>query len=118
MPSRTPGNGYARTDFTIDYDTRTVTCPQGRTSRSWTPCNRRGQAAAVATFATTDYEPCPARGQCTTSSKKRRQLPLLPHELAQAQATARATEKTPSFHTELDRRRTSHLARLDLDLAA
>jgi hypothetical protein len=31
------GNGYARADFTIDYDTRTATCPQGRQATSWTP---------------------------------------------------------------------------------
>ena len=31
------GNGYARADFTIDYDHKTVTCPQGKTSVSWTP---------------------------------------------------------------------------------
>ena len=27
------GNGYARADFTIDYDTQTVTCPQGKRQR-------------------------------------------------------------------------------------
>ncbi len=40
------GHGYARADFTIDYDTKTATCPQGKTSVSWTPCAQRGQAAA------------------------------------------------------------------------
>ena len=25
------GHGYARADFAVDYDTRTVTCPQGKT---------------------------------------------------------------------------------------
>lgn len=166
------GNGYARTDFTIDYDTRTVTCPQGRTSQTWTHCTQRGQTAAVATFSTTDCGPCPAREQCTTSSKKRRQLTLLPRELAEAQTAARAAETTISFRadyarragvegtmnqaahhgarraryrglpktqlehvymatalnlirlhaywtdTPLDRQRTSHLARLEFDLAA
>jgi hypothetical protein len=29
------GHGYARADFTIDYDTKTVTCPRGKTSSSW-----------------------------------------------------------------------------------
>ena len=68
------GDGYARADFTIDYDTQTVTGPQGKTSASWTPCAQRGQAAAVATFSAGDCGPCPARAQCTTSSKRRRQL--------------------------------------------
>src|ERR1017187_9798189 len=42
------GNGYARADFTADYDARTVTCPQGRTSASWTACAQNGQNAIVA----------------------------------------------------------------------
>src|SRR5437899_1907923 len=48
------GHGYARAGFTVNYDARTVTCPQGKTSVSWTPCAQRGQAAAVATFSATD----------------------------------------------------------------
>jgi DNA-binding transcriptional regulator YhcF (GntR family) len=55
------GHGYARADFTIDYDIRTVTCPQGKTAATWTPCTQRGQAAVVATFAASDCGPCPAR---------------------------------------------------------
>jgi len=166
------GHGYARADFTVNYDARTVTCPQGKTSVSWTPCAQRGQAAAVATFSATDCGPCPARPQCTTSGRKRRQLTVLPRDLAEAQAAARAAETTISFQagyarragvegtmhqaashgarraryrglpktrldhvymaaalnllrleafwtgTPLDRRRTSHLARLELNLAA
>ncbi len=166
------GHGYARADFAVNYDARTVTCPQGKTSVSWTPCAQRGQAAAVATFSATDCGPCPARPQCTTSGRKRRQLTVLPRDLAEAQAAARAAETTISFQadyarragvegtmhqaashgarraryrglpktrldhvymaaalnllrleafwtgTPLDRRRTSHLARLELNLAA
>jgi Transposase DDE domain len=96
--------GYARADFTIDYDSETVTCPQGKTSASWTPCTQNGKAAAVATFSTTDCGPCPARPQCTTSGKKRRQLTILPRDLAQAQAAARAAAKTTSFQTDYARR--------------
>jgi hypothetical protein len=35
------GRGYARADFAVDYDSRTVTCPQGKTSSSWAPCAQR-----------------------------------------------------------------------------
>jgi transposase len=166
------GAGYARADFTVNYGTKTVTCPQGKTSASWTPCAQRGNAAIVATFAVSDCGPCPARALCTTSGKKRRQLTVLPRDLAEAQAAARASEKTIPFQadyarragvegtmhqaathgarraryrglpktrldhaymavalnllrleaywngTPLDRQRTSHLARLELDLAA
>jgi transposase len=98
------GHGYARADFTVDYDTKTVTCPQGRTSSSWTSCTQRGQAAAVATFSPGDCGPCPARPRCTTSSRKRRQITILPRDLAQAQAAARAAEKTIPFQADYARR--------------
>ena len=96
--------GYARADFTVDYDTTTVTCPQGKTSSSWTPCTQRSQAAAVATFSAGDCGPCPARAQCTTSGKKRRQLTILPRDLAEAQAAARAAETTTGFQADYARR--------------
>ena len=166
------GAGYARADFTIDYGTQTVTCPQGKTAASWTPCTQHGNDAIVATFSAADCGPCPARSLCTTSSKNRRQLTVPPRNLAAAQAAARAAEKTMPFQadyarragvegtmhqatshgarraryrglpktrldhvymacalnllrlhaywtgTPLDRRRTSHLARLELGLAA
>jgi hypothetical protein len=98
------GHGYARAGFTVGYASRTVTCPQGKTSSSWTPCTQRGQAAAVATFAATDCGPCPARSQCTASSKKRRQLTVLPRDLAEAQAAVRAAEKTIPFQAGYARR--------------
>jgi Transposase DDE domain len=164
------GNGYARADFAADYDSKTVTCPQGKTSASWTPCSQHGKDTIVATFAAADCGICPARSLCTTG--KRRQLSLPPRDLAEAQAAARAAEGTIQFQadyarragvegtmhqatshgarraryrglpktrldhvymacalnllrlhaywtgTPLDRRRTSHLARLELGLAA
>jgi transposase len=96
------GHGYARADFTIDYDTRTVTCPQGKTAATWTPCTQRGQAAVVATFAASDCGPCPARALCTKS--RRRQISLLPRDLAEAQAAARAAEKAIPFRADYARR--------------
>jgi len=164
------GNGYASADFTIDYRTRTVTCPQGKTSASWTPCTQRGTDAIVAQFSARDCGPCPARDLCTRGRK--RQLTVPPPDLAEAQAAARATQDTAGFQadyarragvegamhqaashgarraryrglaktrldhaymacalnllrleaywngTPLDRQRTSHLARLELNLAA
>ena len=166
------GRGYARADFAIDYDAQAVTCPQGKTSVSWTPCTQRGTDAIVATFSADDCGPCPVRSLCTTSSRNRRQLTVPPRDVAEAQAAARAEEKTTGFQadyarragvegtmhqaashgarraryrglpktrldhaymacalnllrlhaywtgTPLDRRRTSHLARLELGLAA
>ncbi len=169
-PQARAGNGYARKDFTIDYDRQEVTCPQGKTAASWNPCTQRGTDAIVVQFAAGDCGSCPARTLCTKG--RRRQLTLPPRDLAEAQAAARAAEKTVSFQadyarragvegamhqavahgarraryrglpktrldhvymacalnllrleaywngTPLDRRRTSHLARLELSLAA
>ena len=123
----------------------------------------------MATFSAGDCGPCPARSLCTTG--KRRQLTLMPRDLAEAQAAARSAETTIPFQadyarragvegtmhqaaatapgapataacrkpasttvhglraqpaparaywtdTPLDRQRTSHLARLELSLAA
>ena len=96
------GHGYARADFAADYDTRTVTCPQGRTSVSWTPCTQHGKDAIVATFSAGDCGPCPARSLCTTG--KRRQLTLMPRDLAEAQAAARRAETTTGFQADYARR--------------
>jgi transposase len=103
-PQARAGHGYARADFTVDYDSKTVTCPQGKTSASWTPCTQHGNNAIVATFSAGDCGPCPARGLCTSSGKNRRQLTVPPRELAQAQAAARAAEKTIPFQADYARR--------------
>jgi len=96
------GNGYARADFTIDYDGKTVTCPQGSTSVSWAPCIQHGKDMIVAKFAAGDCGPCPARAPCTTG--KRRQLSLPPRDLAQAQAAARAAWQSIPFQADYARR--------------
>jgi hypothetical protein len=96
--------GYARADFAVDYDTQTVTCPQGKTSASWSPCAPKGQDKIIATFSRTDCGPCPARQLCTSESGKRRQLTLLPRELAQVLAANREQEKTASFRADYARR--------------
>ena len=80
------GAGYARADFTVDYDTQAVTCPQGKTAANWTPCTQHGKDAIVATFSASDCGPCPARGLCTTGN--RRQLSLPPATEPGAHATA------------------------------
>jgi Transposase DDE domain len=96
------GNGYARADFTVDYDAKTVTCPQGKTSASWSPCTQRGKDAIVVQFSAADCGPCPDRALCTRG--KCRRLTLPPRGLAEAQAAARAAEKTIAFQADYARR--------------
>jgi len=98
-------SGYARTDFAIDYDSETVTCPQGKTSASWSPCTQAGKDKIAVKFAPSDCGPCPARNLCFTGkTRNRRQLTLNPRDLAEAQAANREQEKTRSFHADYARR--------------
>ena len=53
-------------------------------------------------FSAASCGPCPARALCTTG--KRRQLTLPPRDLAEAQAAARAAEKTIPFQADYARR--------------
>jgi hypothetical protein len=172
-PQARAGAGYDRAAFTIDFDARQATCPQGRTSSSWNPVTQRGTDTIVITFAKATCGPCPARALCTTAVSGRRQVTVHPREVHHAQLTARGSQNTADFqaryalragvegtirqgvavtgmrraryrgldktrleHTyaavalnlirldawwnghPLDRTRTSHLARLDLGLAA
>ncbi|MBF8194148.1 hypothetical protein ITP53_52465 [Nonomuraea sp. K274] len=60
-------NGYDRTAFTIDWDNQQVTCPQGQTSTSWTPCRQKNTWMIVAAFPPNTCRPCPARTLCTSA---------------------------------------------------
>ncbi len=42
--------GYDRSGFTIDYDARTVTCPQGQASHGWYPTRIRGKDTIIVKF--------------------------------------------------------------------
>lgn len=89
--------GYTAADFTIDWDHQQVTCPQGKTSIAWSPCTQRGTDAIVARFAAGDCGPCPVRDQCTTATRRGRQLTLRPREVHHAIQTARAEQDTDQW---------------------
>ncbi|UUU36824.1 IS1182 family transposase [Streptomyces sp. CA-210063] len=165
--------GYQREAFAIDWDAHRATCPQGATSRFWSPAKQKGRDVIVVRFDQADCGPCPVRAECTNATRWGRQLTLRPRplqELIHANHTAqenqewraeyalragvegtirqamavtgsrRARYRGPAkTHLEhvycavalnlirldawwngqpLDHTRTSHLARLDLNLAA
>jgi transposase len=84
---------YATDAFTIDWDHRQVTCPQGATSIIWSPCTQNGTQSIVVRFATATCKACPARDLCTRSATGR-QLSLRPREVHEAVAAARAGQAT------------------------
>src|SRR6266496_1144921 len=149
-PQARAGAGFDRSAFTIDFDQQQATCPQNRTSSSWTPASQRGTDTIVIKFAAGTCGPCPVRDQCTTSKRGYRQLTVQPREAHDAQREARARQDTKDWQskytlragvegtirqavavtglhharyrglakTHIDQGRTSHLARLELALAA
>ena len=172
-PQARAGSGFAAAAFTIDWDARQATCPQGNASSSWSPASQRGAESIVVKFSASDCRPCPVREQCTSAARGGRQLTVKPRALQEALQANRAEQNTadwqaryairagvegtmhqaiavtgsrnaryrglPKTHLEhvysavalnlirldawwngrpLDRRRTSHLARLELALAA
>jgi transposase len=90
--------GYTTAMFTIDWDTRQVTCPQGATSSSWTPArDRHGAATIVARFAQAACRPCPARARCTTAARSGRQVSFRPRPVHEAITAARAEQASDTW---------------------
>jgi Transposase DDE domain len=97
------GAGYDRASFTIDFDTRQATCPQGQKSTWWNPVTQRGTDAIVIKFAAATCRDCSVRELCTrsTSPKVGRQLTVPPREIHHAQLAARAAQDTPGWRAPL-----------------
>jgi transposase len=87
--------GYDLTHFSIDWDSETVTCPQGRASSSWTPVQDAGKSLIKVKFSQSDCKVCPSRASCTGTT--RRTLTLHPREQMQALFAARSRESTDAF---------------------
>lgn len=91
------GAGYDKAAFTLDFDARTATCPQGVASSSWTDCTQRDTEAIVVSWAVSDCGPCLAHALCTNA--KRRHITLRSRELHEALADARARQTTADWKT-------------------
>jgi hypothetical protein len=78
--------------FTIDWDSKQVTCPQGAVSSSWTPARSKGTSIIIARFAKATCQPCPARARCTTAVRSGRQLGFRHRRIHEALTAARAEQ--------------------------
>ena len=84
--------------FTIDWEAQQVTCPQGRTSRTWSPgVDKAGHESITVRFAKQDCLACPLRSRCTRSPNAPRGLTLQPQPYHRALQEARAYQKTDAF---------------------
>ncbi|WP_433462766.1 IS1182 family transposase [Spirillospora sp. CA-128828] len=87
--------GFAREDFAIDFDHRTVTCPNGKVTANWV------QAPAMAPYLVARFHknhcaPCPDRSRCTSGASPRT-INFLPRHLHQIQAKNRADQHDPAW---------------------
>ena len=92
--------GYTADMFTIDWDNRQATCPQGTASDTW--CEHTatsGADAILVRFPKDACLPCPARARCTTA-RGGRTPGLRPRHIHEAVTAARASQATTAWkHT-------------------
>ena len=63
--------GYDASAFTIDWEARTVTCPEGHTSNPWTMRDhRRDHQLTRVKFKRVECEPCPVHDLCTKHHRR------------------------------------------------
>ena len=91
-------NGYALTDFSIDWENEQARCPQGQTSSSWTPTWTRNQEIIKIKFGFATCGGCPVRSKCTQA--RRRSISVRRREAHFALESARKREQTEEFKKE------------------
>ncbi|NTU81548.1 MAG: hypothetical protein HGA45_19560 [Chloroflexales bacterium] len=95
------GEGFAASNFTIDWAAEQAICPAGCRSISWTPAiDNHDNDVIKLKFATTDCSICGNQAQCTQSNPPRRTLTIRPRDQYEALQAARARQTTEEFKTE------------------
>jgi Transposase DDE domain len=86
---------YDNTHFHIDWNAKSVTCPDGKTSAYWQSArSHRGTPVTKVRFAARDCGACPVRKHCTTSRYGRPLRPPAEHEVLRS---ARQEQDTPQW---------------------
>lgn len=96
-------NGLGQDAFSVDWDSRTVTCPQGKHSVSWSEQRKpTGTEIIRVHFDKTDCGACPVRTACTQAAngKYGRSLTLLTKPQQQALDQRRREQKTDEWRAE------------------
>lgn len=97
-------NGYSRDDFTIDFDARTATCPQGQTSAHWSPQVRDGIEKIHIAFPQRACRTCDAQPACTSSKVGQRRITVYPREIHELQQATRSAQNSKSWRADYQRR--------------
>ena len=96
-------DGYTEARFNIDWSTETVTCPEGKVSKSWNPRVKLGNRAYIQVrFRRPDCSMCSAKERCTRSPQ--RSLSFLPQVHYEALEQARAVHSSEEGKARYERR--------------
>jgi transposase len=91
-------DGFAKAQFLIDWERQVITCPAGRQSVSWLPCNPTTSRVEVEVrFARKDCAACPERSRCTHAKAGPRVLALQSRQAHEALQSARQHQTTEEF---------------------
>jgi len=94
------GEGFDIQHFRVDWEKQQATCPEGRTSVSWTPAvdNRHTNVIKIK-FSTKDCGGCPSRTRCVRSENPhpRRTITVRPQAPYEALQAARQRGGTAAF---------------------
>lgn len=102
--ARTEG-GYDQTQFSIDWDTMTATCPQGQQSMLWKEGKSAwGRPNIHFLFSRPTCFQCSAREKCSRGEKNGRHLTVSPQAAFAVLKRAREREQTEAFKDEYKRR--------------
>ena len=99
------GKGFDVSCFAVDWETQTVTCPQGKTSQNWQPrTEKHGHEYFHIRFDQADCHPCPHRTDCTRSKRGVRAISLKPQTEYETLRAARERQETPEFKATYNQR--------------
>jgi transposase len=89
---------FDNTQFTIDWENKVVTCPEGKKSQKWTVKQDNKVSNVVrAQFGKKDCLACPVRSQCTRAAVNPRQIVFRQQEQHEAIQAARKLQTTKEF---------------------
>lgn len=102
--AKIPG-GYDNSQFFVDWDAHTVTCPQGQTSTTWTPGDDQwGNAGINVKFSRPVCRVCNFRSLCTRSKTAPRFIRDSPQAEHQAIQSIRQQQQTAEWKERLNTR--------------
>jgi transposase len=83
--------GFSNTDFKIDWNKKTATCPMSKTSYTWQERkNEFGTDVIYMQFRPKDCQPCASRTLCTKAKTTGRKLLMQPQQQQESLSTMRA----------------------------